>query len=252
MIVSKKLKKFKNIKHIFFNRSGGVSQGVYKSLNCGIGSNDNKQNVLKNLKIVSKKIGCDRKKLILLNQTHSDKFKFIKKNYKFDQKRINADALMTNVKNTAISVLTADCAPIFLYDNKKKIIGAIHAGWRGAYKKILLKIIKYLLKTGSNLKNLYFIIGPSIHQKNYEVGINFKRKFLKQNKDNKKYFKQNKNRILFSLSRYIKGQLKDLSIKNIEIIKKDTYNRKNNFFSSRRSKKNNQDYGRNISVIMLK
>ena len=166
MIVSKKLKKFKNIKHIFFNRSGGVSQGVYKSLNCGIGSNDNKQNVLKNLKIVSKKIGCDRKKLILLNQTHSDKFKFIKKNYKFDQKRINADALMTNVKNTAISVLTADCAPIFLYDNKKKIIGAIHAGWRGAYKKILLKIIKYLLKTGSNLKNLYFIIGPSIHQKN--------------------------------------------------------------------------------------
>ena len=135
---------------------------------------------------------------------------------------------------------------------KKKIIGAIHAGWRGAYKKILLKIIKYLLKTGSHSKNLYFIIGPSIHQKNYEVGLNFKRKFIRQSKSNKKYFKQHRTRIFFSLSRYIKGQLKALSIKNIEIIKKDTYNRKNNFFSSRRSKKNNQDYGRNISVIMLK
>ena len=251
MIVSKKLKKFINIKHIFFNRKGGISTGIYKSLNCGIGSHDKKKNVLKNLKIVSKKIGCEQKKLILLNQTHSNKFSFISKNYKFDKKRIKADALITNVKNVALSVLTADCAPIFFYDRKKKIIGAVHAGWRGAYKKILLKIIKYLLKKGSSLKDLYFVIGPSIAQKNYEVGVKFKKKFLKQNINNKKYFKQTKNKIFFSLNDYIKSQLKALKIKNIEIIKKDTYNGKNNFFSSRRSKKNNQDYGRNISAIML-
>ena len=99
---------------------------------------------------------------------------------------------------------------------------------------------------------MYFVIGPSIAQKNYEVGIEFKKKFFKQDKKNLKYFKHIKNKIFFSLNDYIKGQLEGLKIKNIEIFKKDTYNRKNNFFSSRRSKKNNHDYGRNISVIMIK
>jgi len=252
LIISKKLKKFNNIKHGFFSRKGGVSSGIYRSLNCGIGSHDKKKNVLKNLKIVSKKIGCSQKKLILLNQVHSAKFSIIDRNYKFNKKRIKADALITNVKNVAISILTADCAPVLFYDSRKKTIGAVHVGWRGAYKKILSKIVKYLLKKGSILNNLYFVIGPSIAQKNYEVGIEFKKKFLKQDKKNKKYFKYTKNRIFFNLNHYIRGQLQSLRIKNIEIIKKDTYNRKNNFFSSRRSKKNNHDYGRNISVIMIK
>ena len=252
MIFSKKLKEFKDIKHGFFNRKGGKSTGIYKSLNCGIGSNDKKKNVLKNLNIVCKKIGCSKKKLVLLHQLHSNKFSFIDKEYKFDNKKIKADALITNVKNVPISILTADCAPILFYDSKKKIIGAVHAGWRGAYKKILSKIVKYLLKKGSNLKDVHFVIGPSIAQKNYEVGIKFKKKFFNQDFKNKKYFKYIKKRIFFSLNDYIKGQLKGLKIKNIEIIKKDTYNRKNNFFSYRRSKKNNHDYGRNISVIMIK
>ena len=146
MIFSNKLKKFNNIKHGFFNRKGGVSSGIYKSLNCGIGSHDKKKNVLKNLKIVSKKIGCSQKKLVLLHQMHSNKFIYIGTNYKFNKKRIKADALITNVKNVAISILTADCAPILFYDSRKKIIGAVHVGWKGAYKKILLKIVKYLLK----------------------------------------------------------------------------------------------------------
>ncbi len=252
MIVSRNLEKFKNIKHGFFNKKGGVSSGIYKSLNCGIGSNDKKNNVLKNLSIVSKKIGCSERKLVLLNQTHSSKFYFIDKNYKFNNKKIKADALITNIKNIAISILSADCAPILFYENKKKIIGAVHVGWRGAYKKILIKIIKYLKKKGCNLKNLHFVIGPSIAQKNYEVGIEFEKKFISQNKRNKKYFIYLKNKIFFSLNGYINGQLEGLGIKNIEIIKKDTYNRKNNFFSSRRSKKNNHDYGRNISTIMIK
>ena len=215
MIVSKKLKKFNNIKHGFFNRKGGVSSGIYKSLNCGIESHDKKKNVLNNLKIVSKKISCTQKKLVLLNQTHSNKFSVIGNNYKFSKKKIKADALITNVKNVAISILSADCAPILFYDSKKKIIGAVHAGWRGAYKKILSKIVKYLLKKGSILNNLHFVIGPSISQKNYEVGIEFKKKFYKQDKKNIKYFKNYKNKIFFSLNDYIMGQLKALKIKSL-------------------------------------
>ena len=249
MIYAKKFKKFKNISHAFFNNQGGYSTGIYKSLNCGYGSNDKKKNVYKNIQVVSKKIGFKISNLIFLNQIHSSKFYFCKKKL---NKKLVGDGLITNTPGLALGILTADCAPILFYDNEKKIIGAAHAGWRGAYKKIVIKIVKYLLKKGSNINSLYFVIGPSIAQKNYEVGKKFKKKFINQNIKNAKYFKIIRKRIFFSLRDYIKGQLKDLGIKNIEIIKKDTYNSRNNFFSSRRSKKNNHDYGRNISVIMIK
>ena len=172
MIYSKKLRQFKNISHSFFNSKGGCSTGIYKSLNCGFGSNDKKINVRKNLNIVSKKIGCKSSNLAFLNQIHSNKFYFIKKKTK---KKLKGDGLITNKRGLAIAILTADCAPILFYDNKKKIIGAAHAGWRGAYKKIIVKITKYLLKKGSNLNNLYFVIGPSIAQKITKLVKNLKK-----------------------------------------------------------------------------
>ena len=169
MIKSKKFQKFKNIKHGFFNNLGGVSSGIYKSLNCGIGSNDNKANVIKNLKIVSKKIDV-KKNIILLHQLHSNKIFFINK---ISKKKLLGDGLVTNVKNIAIGILTADCAPILFCDPKKNIIGAAHAGWRGAYKKIVQKTIKSLKKRGCRAKDLIAIVGPSIAQKNYEVKKDF-------------------------------------------------------------------------------
>ena len=132
MIKSNLIKKYNYISHGFFNKIGGYSNGIYKSLNCGLGSKDKKINVNKNLKKVCKKIGCSRKNLILLNQIHSDKIHFIKK---ITKKRVAGDSLITDRRNIAIGVLTADCAPIFIFDPQKKIIAAVHAGWRGAYKK---------------------------------------------------------------------------------------------------------------------
>ena len=253
MISSKKLKQFRDINHGFFNRSGGKSSGLYKSLNCGIGSSDVKKNVLKNLRIVSKTIGCSKKKLVLLNQIHSNKFNFIDKKNKFIKKKIKADALITNVKKVAIGILTADCAPIFIYDKKLKIISAIHAGWKGAYKGIINKVIKFLLKKGCQTKNLYAVIGPSIAEKNYEVQKDFKYRFLKKDKKSNIFFKTRKNKTYFSLNNYIYNQLKQKGIKNLELINKDTFDKKNNFFSARRSIQNNEgDYGRNISIIMIK
>ena len=114
-------------------------------------------------------------------------------------------------------------------------------------------IINFYLKNGSSLKDIYIVIGPCISQRNYEVKNDFKKKFVKQNSNNKKYFNSKDNKKFFSLKDYIAGQLKEFGIKNIEIIKKDTFNVKNNFFSARRSLKNkNNDYGRNISIIMIK
>jgi len=227
-----------------------MSSGIYKSLNCGPGSRDSAKNVNKNLKIVTKKIGCQKKRLILLNQIHSNKIFFINK---YKKKKLYGDGIITSQKGIALGILTADCAPIIFYDPNNSLIGALHAGWRGAYKKIVKKMTKLFIKKGSNVKNLNVIIGPCISQSNYEVKMDFKNKFLNQSRKNKSHFLNKKNKIYFSLKDYIKAELVNLGIKNIEIINKDTYNPKNNFFSARRSiKKKFADYGRNISVIMIK
>ena len=252
MIKSKKLSKFQQINHGFFDKKGGKSTGIYKSLNCGVGSYDSKKNVLNNLKIVCKKINCSSKNLILLNQIHSSKFYFINKNYKFKKKKLNGDALITNIKKIALGVLVADCVPVLIYDKNLKIISAIHAGWKSVYKEIIKKVVKFLIKKGSNTKNLVAVIGPSISEKSYEVQKDFKDKFLKKDKQSKFFFKIRKNKTYFGLNKYVYYHLKKLGIKNLEIIKKNTFDPKNNFFSARRSIRNKEDdYGRNISVIMI-
>ncbi len=249
MIKSKKLQKFNNIKHGFFNSLGGISTGIYKSLNCGMGSKDKKNNITKNLNIALEKIGI-KKNLILLHQQHSNKIYFISKKTK---KKLFGDGLITKTECLAIGILTADCAPILFFDPKKKIIGAVHAGWKGAYKKIANKMISHLKKRGSKLNDIIAVIGPCISQNNYEVKNDFKERFLHQSTKNSKYFKIIKNKIYFDLKGYIFKQLKKAGINNVEVIKKDTFNPKNNFFSARRSlKRKINDYGRNISIIMIK
>ncbi len=250
MIKSRLMGKYKNISHGFFNNLGGYSNGIYKSLNCGKGSKDNKNNVNKNIKKVCEKIGCTKNNLILLNQIHSNKVFLINK---LPQKKNNGDALITSKNKYALGILTADCAPVFMFDPKKNIIAAIHSGWKGAYKKIICKVIYNFKKKGSSIKNLIVVIGPCISRYNYEVKKDFFKKFINQNKKNRHFFYFRGKKIFFSLSEYIKNQFKSFGVKNIEIINKDTYLKKNNFFSYRRSLKNKYyDYGRNISVIMIK
>jgi YfiH family protein len=143
--------------------------------------------------------------------------------------------------------------PILIYDQKLKIISVIHAGWKSAYKDIVKKVVKFFLKNGSKTKDLYAVVGPSITEKNYEVQKDFKDKFLKKDKKSKNFFKIRKNKTYFGLNKYVYNQLKKIGIKNLEIINKDTFDQKNNFFSSRRSIRNKEnDYGGNISIIMIK
>jgi len=250
MIKSKILQATKIVNHGFFNKNNGFSKGIYKSLNCGKGSNDDKKNIKKNLNYVKTKICSNKNNIALLYQVHSSKFFIIKK---FPKRKIVGDALITNIKKLPIGILTADCAPILILDLKRKIIGAVHAGWKGAYKKIVIKVLKKLIQTGSNKSDIVAVIGPCISQKNYEVGREFKDKFLRKNKKNSIFFKYKKNKIYFDLVRFIKSQLISFGILKIDVINKDTFEKKNNFFSARRSLKTNEpDYGRNISVIMLK
>ena len=252
MIKSKKLSRFSEIEHYFFNRLGGKSNGIYKSLNCGSASSDNKKNILKNLAIVEKKIKSGLNKIVLLNQIHSNKFYYIDKTSKLNHKKFVGDALITNASNIPIAVLTADCAPILIFDRKNRTIAAIHAGWKGAYKGIVKKVIQFMIKKDSSTKNITAVIGPCISLKNYEVKKDFIKKFIRKDPKTKVFFKKIRNKNYFNLNKFIAHQLKTLNINKVESINKDTFDVKNNFFSARRSmSRNENDYGRNISVIMI-
>ncbi len=251
MIKSKKLSKIKIIKHGFFNKTGGKSKKIYKSLNCGPGSKDNPSDIKKNLRIAKKKIKDSAQNIFLLHQIHSNKFVFINKKIKSTSKP-KADAVITNQKNIPIGVLTADCVPILLCDERENLIAAIHAGWKGAYKDIIGKVIKFMIKRGSNPRNIIAAIGPAISVKNYEVKEDFKRKFIKKSKKNNKFFKKKYKKLYFDLPNYVKSCLLKNKIKKIDSIEIDTFNINNNFFSARRALSlNHDDYGRNISIIML-
>ena len=249
MYYSAKLKNFKNIKHCFFSRKGGVSRGIYKSLNCGRGSKDLKINISKNLKYVSKKMQIQVKNLVLMYQTHSNRVLEVNKNNY--TKKINSDAVITKVNGLALGVVTADCVPILLYESKKKLIGCIHAGWRGAYLGIIKNTILKMRKISKNNK-IYASIGPCIGKKSYEVDLKFFKKFISKSKKNIKYFSyKNKSKKLFNLRKFVNDKLLEQKVV-LDHVNHDTFKEKNNFFSFRRStilKQN--DYGRCISVIRL-
>jgi polyphenol oxidase len=253
LLKSKRLSKFSEISHCFFSNNGGVSKGIYKSLNCGIGSKDKKTNVKKNLNIVKSKFGVKKtKQIILVKQIHSNKFIYLNKNSNIKNRSISADAIISEKKKIPIAVLTADCVPILIFDKKRKMIAAIHAGWRGAFKGIIHKVVKFMLDKGCDPKNMTVAIGPCISRKNYEVKKQFKENFIKKDKKNIKFFVIRKKKIYFDLTNYVKKQVKLNLVENIDIINIDTFNKRNNFFSARRSLKfNHNDYGRNISIIMI-
>jgi len=252
MFFSKKLKKFKNIKHGFFTRKNGFSKGLYSSLNCGLGSADQKGNILKNLNLVSKKIGCKNELLITLNQIHSNKVIYLK-NENSIKNKLTGDAIVTKIKNVAIGILTADCAPILLYDHEKKIIGCIHSGWKGALNGVIKNVVKKFKKLNSNIDNLLAVVGPCIGKESYEVKTDFYERFVNQNQKYEEFFKKiENNKYIFDLRDFINNEIFDSNIKNIENIEMDTFSEKEFFYSYRRSFLNKEkDYGRCISVILM-
>ena len=249
MFYSKKLKNFKKLKHCFFSKKNGFSKGIYSSLNCGRGSKDNKKDIQKNLKFVAKLMAVEKSKLILMHQTHSNKVVEVKKNNY--RKKIIADAIVTQMEDLALAVVTADCAPIIVYDIKNQIIGCIHAGWKGALSGIIDNTIKKIKKLSSKNK-IYAAVGPCIGNKSYEIDIEFYKKFVSKSWKNKKYFtKKTKTKKLFNLRKFVADKLLKLGVK-VDHVDKDTFAEKRNFFSYRRSSKlKHKDYGRCISTVRL-
>jgi len=240
-----------SVKHGFFTRLGGLSKKKFKSLNCSISNDDNKKFVFKNRLIAMNKLNLGNKKLVLIKQTHSSKIVNISKTNL--NKNLEADGMITSLKDIVLGVLTADCAPIFIYDNKKKFVCNLHSGWKGSLNNISKNAIEYLDKHNIERDTLNAIIGPCLGANNYEVNKNFEAKFLNKDIKYSKFFrKKNRVKSYFNLRGLINYQLKNLGIKKIYNINRDTYSNKKLFFSHRRSThKGIKTTGRLINLISL-
>ena len=251
-----KLKILKNnnlfgAKHGFFTRLGGESTGIYKGLNCGLGSMDNKKIINRNRVLVANSMGISQSRLVFVHQIHSSDVITIKN--KIHTSPVKGDALVTANKKIALSILTADCQPVLFLDKKNGIIGAAHAGWKGAFTGILQNTIKSMKAIGSEPDHISVTIGPSISQKNYEVGPEFFDTLCKDYKYNEKFFfKGNKDRFHFDLVGYSIYQIKKSGVRKVNYIDSCTYENPDLYFSYRRSvHKSEPDFGRMISTIML-
>ena len=199
-------------KHCFLGNTGGNSTGKYAGLNANTKSHDDKSALLKNLQTIANKVGLDNKNLVLLNQGVSNTAVFIDEP---SCDTVVADGIVTTKKGIGLCIRTADCAPVLFEDRKNNVIGAAHAGWRGAFKGIMENVINLMIENGAELKNIKAAIGPCIMQESYEVDINFYNQFISQNAQNEKYFVEGKREehFYFDLQNYCLDRLKKQVLK---------------------------------------
>ena len=240
-----------SLTHGFFTRLDGLSKKQFRSLNCSSSNDDDKKNVNENRLIAIKNLNLNKKKLILITQTHSSKVIRITKNNL--DKNIKADGVITSLNNVILGILTADCAPVIIYDDKNKFVCNLHSGWKGSLNNISQTAIKLFDKYQIKRKNLTAIVGPCLGAKNYEVDKNFQRMFIEKNIKYSKFFRyKNKKKSYFNLRALINYQLSELGLKKIYNINRDTYSSENLFFSYRRSThKGEKTTGRLINLISL-
>ncbi len=246
------------IAHGFFTREGGVSSGDYTSLNVGLGSGDAADNVLENRHRIAHYLGAvwqgePAADVVTAYQVHSARAVIVDQPFASDA-RPEADALVTAIPGMAIGVLTADCTPVLLADPAAKVVAAAHAGWRGAVGGILASAVEAMEQLGASRQRIRAAIGPTIHQQNYEVGPEFKRQFLDAAPGNARFFAlpPGGQREHFDLPGYCRLRLEDLAIGEIEDLELCTYKNESLFFSYRRkSHRNEADYGRQISAIVV-
>jgi YfiH family protein len=242
--------------HGFFGRNGGVSKDVYASLNCGLGSDDEPEAVMQNLALVAGEIGSDPSALLNLYQVHGDGCVTVDAPW-MAKDRPKADCFVTDKCGIALGVLTADCAPVLFYGEKADgapVIGAAHAGWRGAIGGVLASTVDGMTSLGVRADGIMACIGPCIGAASYEVDDGFAQTFLDEDDENERFFMsgQKAGHVMFDLSGYCAFKLFKAGVKQVFIKDLDTYFNEEDFFSFRRATHREEEgYGRQISVIMI-
>ena len=244
----------KGIAHGFFTCEGGVSTGIYASLNCGPGSNDAREAVIENRRIALSALARESDStLVTLYQIHSGEAVIVDAPWTLGDPP-KADAMATRMRGLALGILTADCAPVLLMDHDAGVIGAAHAGWRGALTGVIDSVVAAMESLGADRARIAAAIGPCISQRNYEVDDGFREKFLAAEAASERYFAAGKRAAhwQFDLEAYVTQRLTRAGVENALPLGACTYARESDFFSFRRNTHRGvPDYGRQISAIML-
>ena len=239
------------VTHGFFTRQGGYSSGIFSSLNCGLGSGDDIALVTKNRAKVADDLGVSHSHLVSAYQVHSADVMVVDGPF---GERPKVDGLVTAKRGLALGILTADCGPVLFADLKARVIGACHAGWKGALSGVTDNTVEAMESLGAARENIVAVLGPTISQKAYEVGPEFPKPFLEQNTSNKIYFISSvrNDHYMFDLKAYLIDRMMALGVGQVFNLELCTYSDSERFFSYRRTTHlQENDYGRLISAIAL-
>lgn len=239
--------------HGFFTRQGGVSTGLYGSLNGGLGSDDSADNVHENRRRMAEALGASPERFLSLYQIHSADVVTVTTPWPVHD-RPKADAMVTQVEGVTLAIATADCGPVLFADMTAGVIGAAHAGWKGAFTGVLEATIEAMEKLGAKREHIAAVLGPTISQKAYEVGPEFKAQFLAADRDHEAFFTpgERPDKSLFDLPAFITHRMKEAGVATFLDLALCTYSDEARFFSYRRTThRGEKDYGRLISAISL-
>ena len=239
------------IRHGFFTRRGGVSNGIFASLNAGLGSGDDRALVEENRCRITDALGANSGQLASPYQVHSSSAVYTTKPW--HEERPEADGVVTDQPGLVLGIVTADCGPVLFADSEAGVIGAAHAGWKGALNGVLENTIERMIEHGAKRSNICAALGPTISAINYEVGPEFPAPFLEQSGDNQRYFSNatNDGHHMFDLPAYIVDRLTNAGVA-ASWVGLCTYQADDQFFSYRRKTHLGEvDYGRQLSAIVL-
>jgi polyphenol oxidase len=252
MLISPLLSAVPGLRHAFFTREGGISGGIYRSLNAGIGSQDDPASVTENRCRMADQLGVLPQHFLTVYQTHSSDVIAATAPWP-EGPRPRADAIVTRTEGLAIGATAADCAPVLLVDPTARVIGAAHAGWKGALTGILESTVDAMEKLGAERSGMVAAIGPLIRQHSYEVGSEFIERFMEADAENAVFFlpAAREGHAMFDLAGFIRMRLENAGVLMIDDVGLDTYSDER-FFSYRRScHRQEPDYGRHVHAIAL-
>lgn len=246
----------KKIQHGFFGKQGGVSEGIYNSLNCGPGSDDDAGKVHQNRRLIARHFDRGINDLVTVWQVHSPDCLYV--DAPFEGARPKADAMVTDKAGLVLGVLSADCAPVLFAGEKSDgspVIGAAHSGWGGSLKGVSENTVTKMIEIGAEQESIRAAIGPCIGPKSYEVSIGFETPFLARDAEDERFFReaQKAGHLMFDMAGYIASRLAQIGVRQVTITGQDTCALENEYFSYRRKTHNNEpDYGRQISAISIR
>lgn len=245
--------KDQGIRHGFFTREGGVSGGIYASLNCGLGSGDAPDLVRENRARVAARLGASPGDLVTVRQVHSPRALVAEAPWP-TQAPPEADAIVTRTPGLVVGALSADCAPVLFADPEARIVAAAHAGWRGALGGVIESTLAVMEELGARRERIRAVVGPAISQSAYEVEVDFSRRFIDDDGDNTVFFSpgEDEGHLHFDLAGYCANRLEKAGVVHRQVVHLCTYSNESHFFSYRRSvHRNERDYGRQISAIVI-